>query len=414
MIKKSLLIFVSLSVIASGLNYLIYPIFSRVLVPNEYINITVALSLFTQVSTFLSSILAITIGLSKDTKTKDSQRVIELLQAFLFKLFLVLAVIFLILSPIIMKGLQTPVLFAIPITIMMLLSIPVLIISGYLNGKNQMIGLGVVTVISATSQFVIGLATSLLTHNGLLTMFSMVVAQFITIALVYSIFSKDKLPRIINSLKTPIRATHTKEMNSLIFYTAVTSLAIMAISLVQVVDLFVSQNLRQVDTKFYADIYVISRIVFFAGMIFVWPFLGEISTDHHHLNRKPFYKLMGYFTVITLVAGVGLYLFGDKLAHVLFGVDYSLISVQSVGLLSISYKFFLLIITATILYFVVLRSLKAIWLALGITLAIFLFTQLLDKDANISTALIGLNVIAGISAIIASSLLLTSRLANKS
>lgn len=409
MTKKSLLIFVALSVLASGLNYLIYPLFSRILAPSEYIHITVALSLFTQVSTFLSSILAITIGLSKDGNNKDTAKTIELLQAFLFKLFLILAVAFLLLSPFIMNSIKTPLLFAIPITIMMLLSIPILIISGYLNGKNKMTKLGIVTAISATSQFTIGLGVSLITHNGLTTMFSMVIAQIVTVILVYTIFSKEKLPGIIVSLKTPLSAMRTKQMGKLILYTILTSLAIMAISLVQVIDLFVSQNLKQVDMKFYADIYVISRVVFFGGMIFIWPFLGEVSTDHHHLNRRPFYKLVGYFTIIAAAAVVALFLFGDKLTQLLFGASYGIPAIAIVGALSVTFKLFILVITAVILYFVVLRSFKAIWLSLITTVAIYLFTQLLDKQATIQTALIGLNVLAFLAAIAGVILILTSR-----
>lgn len=407
--KKSLIFFVLLSFVASILNYIVYPLFSRILAPSEYVNITVALSLFTQVSTFLSSILAITIGLSKETATKDSQKIIELLQAFLFKLFLIMATVFLIFSPLIMKSIQTPTLFALPVAIMMLLSIPIIIISGYLNGKNKIIKVGIVTVISATTQFVIGLIVSLATHNGLLTMSSMVLAQFITIGLVYTLFSKDNLPGIIKSLKTPLRSINTKAMRGLLLYTALASLAIMAISLTQVIDLFVSKNLTYIDTKFYADIYVISRIVFFGGMIFVWPFLGEINIDHHQLNRKPFYKLIGYFSVIAFIACFIIYLFGDKLAHILFGVNYSLTMIRGISLLSIAYKFCLLVVTAVILYFAVLRSFKAIWLTLGVTVAIYAYTQLLDKATSITVALTGLTAIAGIAAIVAAVLLIKSR-----
>jgi len=413
MIKKSLILFVLLSVIASGLNYIIYPLFSRILGPGEYVNITVALSLFTQVSTFLSSILAITIGLSKDSNADKSQKTVELLQAFLFKLFLILAAGFLILSPLIMNSIHTPILFVIPIVLMMLLSIPVLIVSGYLNGKNQIVKLGIVTLISAVSQFAIGLTTSIFTQNGLLTMCSMVVAQFITISLVYAIFSKERLPSIAKALRTPFRAMRTKEMKSLLLYTTATALAVMAISIVQVMDLFISQNLKHTDVKFYADIYVISRIVFFAGMIFIWPFLGEVSTYSDALNRKPFYKLIGFFAAITLSTGLVLYFFGDIFTNLLFGINYDLSSIQTVGLLSVMYKFFLLVVTAVILYFVVLRSFKAIWIALATTITVYLFTLLFDRQAGMTSALLGLNIIAAISAATASVMLLMHRFPKK-
>lgn len=401
MIKKSLIIFVLLSVVASALNYLAYPLFSRILGPTDYINITVALSLFTQVSTFLSSILAITIGLSKTNKNnlKNTGDSIELLQAFLFKLFFVLSIIFLVFSPFIMESVRTPTLFAIPIALMMLLSIPVLIISGYLNGKNQMVKLGIVTFISASSQFTIGLLASIAFHSGLVTMLSMVAAQAITIVIVYTVYSKEKLPGILKSLRTPLRNIRTPEMKRLIVFTVISSLAIMSISIIQVADLFFVQHLKGADVKFYADIYVLSRVVFFAGMIFVWPFLGEISIDNYDKNRKPFLKVFTYFAIITALAALGILLFGDKISWLLFGVSYELSLITEIGLLSISYKFLLLIITAIILYFVVLRNYAAIWLSLITTLLIMGVSLLLNRQLNITTLLTTLNIIALISTV---------------
>lgn len=403
--KKSVLIFILLSVVASGLNYIIYPLLSRALSSAEYVNITVALSLFTQVSAFLSSILAITISLSKSEQNERANEKIELLQAFLFKLFFVLAAVFLVFSPIIMAKIHTPVLFALPISVMMLLSIPILVISGYLNGKNQMIKLGIITLLSASCQFIIGLTVAVVSRNGLLTMSSMAIAQIVTLIIVYTVFSKDRLPGISKSLKAPFWASRSKQMSKLILYTAATSVAIMAVSLIQIMDLFILQRLEHTNIKFYADIYVISRVVFFAGMIFIWPFLGEISVDSHHFNRKPFLKLISYFTLITLAAIVVLYIFGDQLAHALFGMTYDLQIIREIGILSILYKFFFLIITAVVLYFIVLRSYIAVWIALAASGAIFIFSELINKDTSMFNVLIGLNVIAGIL-VIASVLLL--------
>lgn len=393
MIKKAVLIFILLSVIASALNYFAYPLFSRILSADEYVNITVSLSLFTQVAAFLSSILAITIGLTKSEPHESANKKIEALQSFLFKFFLLLAVVFLVLSPYIMDRINTPLLFAFPITLMMLFSIPISIISGYLNGKNQMIKLGIVTVVSAGSQFIVGLTMAYLTRSGLLTMLSMTIAQIIAITIIYRIFSKENLPGIISSL-TNSPSFIDKHMKKLVIYTAVASVAIMVISLIQIYDLFIIQSLHNSDMKFYADIYVISRVVFFIGMIFIWPFLGEISFDHHHVNRKPFIKLLFYFCIITFVSIAILYLCGDRLAELLFGATYDIQRIRDVGILSVLYKFYMLIVTAVILYFIVLRSYIAAWLSGLISGAIFLFTVYISPDTSIVTVLEGLNVIA--------------------
>jgi O-antigen/teichoic acid export membrane protein len=397
--KKGLLLFILLSIGASALNYIVYPIFSRILPSSEYISITTALSLFTQASTFLSSILAITIGLSKRrSQTHNTDETIEVLQSFLFKLFGVVAVLFLLFSPAIMALIHTPTLFALPICIMMVLSIPILIISGYLNGKNLMIKLGLVTLLAASSQFIIGLLTAYLSRNGLATMFAMSLAQIITLVIIYSAFTKDNLPGIKKSLGTAVRIKDARTRNLLIF-TALTSFAIMAVSLAQIADLFIVQGLHNADVKFYTDLYVISRVVFFAGMIFIWPFLGETSLEHHHNNRLPFLRVIGYFTAISITAILLIFFAGDHISTLLFGSHYSLASIQTIGILSVTYKFLLLIITAVVLYFVVLRSYLALVTAFVASGSIFLYAQLFGHYQSILELLIGLNSIAALVAI---------------
>jgi hypothetical protein len=174
----------------------------------------------------------------------------------------------------------------------------------------------------------------------------------------------------------------------------------MAINIVQIADLLIIQTLHTSDVKFYTDIYVVSRIVFFGGMIFIWPFLGKISIDNHQLNRKPFAEVAIIFTVITVGAVIGLYFFGAFITNLLFGTAYNLSDVQYIGILSVLYKYFFLIITAAILYFVVLRSYVALWLSVILCGTIAIYAATLDKGTTTEDVLLSINLLTGLSAIV--------------
>ena len=413
MIKKTVLFFVILSILASALNYFLYPLLSRILAPSEYIDVTVALSLFTQVSAFLSSIVAITIGLSKNENLTVANKKIEALQSFVLRLFTVIALVFLLTSPFIMPLVNTPILFALPIALMMLFTIPIQIISGYLNGKNRLVKLGTITVFCASVQFSVGITVATLTQNGFIALLTMSVSQILSIVLIYKALPKDGLPNIVNSLKTPLSSLKSLDMKNILMYTGLASLAIMAVNLVQVADLLILQSLDVSSAKFYADIYVISRAVFFAGTIFIWPFLGEINIYKHHLNRRPFVKVISYFTAITLLAVIALLFFGDTIAHLLFNSQYNLTAVSEIGTLSTLYKFSLLVIMAAVLYFIVLRKYLGIVLALLVAASIFIAAQIIGSNPDIYFVLILLNVIAGTGAVISILLVLLYRPALK-
>lgn len=397
---NSTVYFIVLSVIASALNYLMYPLLGRILPPVDYVDITISISLFTQISTFLLSIAAITVGLSKASVNHKDNIAIEQLQSFLYKLFSVLAILFLLLSPVIMNSVNTPLLFALPIILMMLFSIPITVISGYLNGKNLMVAFGLVILISASSQFVVGTLIAYLTQNAFLTMLSMTLAQIISIFLVYAVFPKYNLPKITNVVNDVFRKSSNKPPSDLYKFTIFASLAIMVINLVQVFDLFIMQSLTNADVKFYTDVYVISRVVFVAGMILIWPFLGLINIYDQPVNKAPFVKLIAYFTAIALSAIIIIYFGGDILLRLLFGVSYETDIMRSVGVLSVIYKYFLLIITSVVLYYVVFRNYIAVWISFVTFLLSVIYWGFINKNSGMISALLILNIIVAIMAIL--------------
>jgi O-antigen/teichoic acid export membrane protein len=397
---NSTVYFILLSVVASALNYFMYPLLGRILPPSDYVDITISISLFTQISTFLLSIAAITVGLSKASVNNNDNVAIEQLQSFLYKLFSVLAILFLLLSPIIMKSVNTPLVFVLPIILMMLFSIPITIISGYLNGKNLMVEFGTVILISASSQFIVGALVALLTNNAFLTMLSMTFAQIIAIILVYTLFSKYNLPKITNVINGIFRNSSKSATRGLYKFTIFASMAIMAINLVQVFDLFIMQGLNSADVKFYTDVYVISRVVFVAGMILIWPFLGAIDILNQQANKKPFVKLVAYFTALSLSAMIIIYTGGDMITRVLFGISYETELTRNIGLLSVLYKYFLLIITAVILYYVVFRNYLAIWISFATFILAVILWVFIDKNSSMLESLLSLNIIVAIMAIL--------------
>ncbi|MEO8911695.1 MAG: hypothetical protein ABI303_01825 [Candidatus Saccharimonas sp.] len=367
---------------------------SRVLPSYEYVDITVALSLFTQISTFLSSIIAITVGISK-RESPNTKEKIQALQSFLFKAFLVLATVFLVLSPFITKGAHIPAAFVLPIVLMMLFSIPVTVISGYLNGINAMAKLGLVALISASSQFVIALIVAILTQSGLLSMLAMTIAQMITIFIIYRLFSSLDLPNIGSSLKW---AGSRLISRKLMIYTALAAASIMLVSVAQIADLLILRNMKTTDIKFYTDIYVVSRIVFFAGMILIWPFLGQINISSLDKNTRPFLKLIGSFAAIGLVAIGGLLVGGGALTDLLFGSGYSLHLLQAIGTLSIIFKITMLIVTAATLYFIVMHRYIVVLVAFITSASLVTYGALVNQSLSTTQVLIQINIIGALIA----------------
>jgi len=399
--NPSTVIFILLSIAASGLNYITYPALAHLLPSGEYGDITVALSLLTQMSTFLSSIVAITIGLSKKDDPGSAKEKIELLQSSLLRLFIVISVIFGAVSPLVMHAVHIPTLYALPLCLMLLASIPIAIISGHLNGLGKMTKLGIITAASALLQFGFTAIIAILTRNGFWALAGMGIAQLASISFAYIFFGKRNIPNVAAALKRPQKRSDPRQTTTrLILYTFVASLAIMCVNIAQIADLLIVRSRYSSDITFYTDMYVLSRSVFFAGMIFIWPFLAMLDLEIRHLNRKPLTKVVTYFVLITLFAIVGLHVLGGQILGVLFGTHYTRIDANTVGTLSIIYKCFFLIITAVVLYFVVLQRATAIWLAACATIIIGGFSFLAGHFSNIQGMLYALDMVTGLVTIV--------------
>lgn len=390
--KKTFILFIALSGIASLLNYITYPVLSRILPSEQFVNITVALSLLTQISTFLSSVIAITIGLSKEHDPASAKKIIEILQSVLMQIFVVVVVVFISLSPFVFHTLDLPFGFITPICLLMLFSIPTAIISGFLNGKGKLQQLGLVALFVAVLQLILSVFFGLITKNGIAALNGMALGQLISIAATYLVFKQENLPHIYSTLSHKLKDYTSPLVKKLVVYTLFASLGIMAVNVLQIADLLIIKGLG-VNSYEYAQIYIVSRVVFFAGTIFIWPYLSTLDITNPQKNVLPTLKLIGLFGIISLGAMVGYALFQAQITNVLFGSPLRSADITYLGLLSILYKFIFLIVITLTLYFIVLRSYWAIFLPLLLVGLIGAFTVGLHENNSTAHILVGLSLI---------------------
>lgn len=374
-------IFVAASVLASALNYITYPILARMLSGNVFVEITVALSLLTQISAFLSALVALTVGLTKDAHRKDVPEV-GALQSVLFRIFLLIIAVFCLTAPWTMGTLSIPLPYTLPIAMMLLFSVPTAIVSGFFNGRSELIKLGGVAVMTASLQFILTVLVAGITGDGVIALIAMAIGQVLSLVLIYTIFRSENLPSI------SLRVKAIKNMR-LVRFAVLVSIAVMAVNILQIADLLLVKS-QAVDVVLYTDFYVISRIVFFAGMIMIWPFLSWIDTARHANNIGAIVKAIGVMAVGCLTAAVGIIVLGDTVTRVLLAASYPQATINSIGTLSIVYKFLYLVIILFTLYFTVMRSYWAVIIPAVLTVTFVVFTMFMPMGMSLHSLLVAI------------------------
>lgn len=395
--RKTTLIFIILSGVASFFNYVVYPILARLLSSIEFVHIATALALFTQLSSFMLSIVALTIGLSKQTGQSDSKATVEKLQALLTHLFLVIIVIFLAASPLYLGRLHMPAQLLLPICAMLALSMSMSVISGYLNGKQKLVKLGLAIAFSSFLQLGLSVIFAIITKSGTTALNGMALGSFIAIVLIYQVYKAEKLPSLSSIFSHGLSLYRTKSIRSLVKFTIMASLTTLLMNILLIIDLLIV-NSRQVDAVIYTDMYVISRVVFFSGMLFIWPFLSNIDIYHPRRIFGLLYRLVGFFVVMTVGAIGIMVLSGQTAIRLLLGSNYNgAANIKQLAILAILYKFIFLLITTLILFFIVMRNYWAVILPLILTACIGVCLILVGSSASTSRLVFGLDIASTIA-----------------
>lgn len=382
--RKSLL-FIALSGFASICNYATYPVLSRLLSPKEFIDITVALALFTQLSSYMLSIVALTIGLTKEAGEKNAKSTVEKLQTILSHMFVLIITGFVLVAPVLLPRLKMSTVLLLPIFLMLGLSLIMSIISGYLNGRQRLIQLGLAIAGSAILQLLATSLAALSTSSGFWSLLAMALAALVATVLVYFFLRQERLPHIGTLLTHKFSVYKNQADRSLIKYTALASFAALALNILLIVDLMIV-NTQQVDAQLYTDIYVVSRIVFFAGMLLVWPFLSQIVLDDPKGLRRRFGLITAAFAIISVGAVIGMYFLGEDILRLLLGQSIIDTRIAELSLLSIFYKFLFLVLTTICLVSMVYRSYWAVTLPIFLTIGT-VFALTFSESANTITTL---------------------------
>jgi O-antigen/teichoic acid export membrane protein len=148
-------LFVTLSLAAAAISYALYPVISRVFSLQELGDYVTIIGLSNQVMGLLLAFSVISIALVKQYGEDDANNKAQVIQKILLWLFLGLSVLVLIFSPLLqhLLKIQNLVSFVV-LSLIMLLSVPTNIWTGFLQGHKEQIRVGIFGVCTAVLKFI--------------------------------------------------------------------------------------------------------------------------------------------------------------------------------------------------------------------------------------------------------------------
>lgn len=143
-VSKTSAIFITLSLAGSLANYLVYPFISRHFTTSQFGDFTLILSIFNQVLSILLAFNVISIALVKQNLEHEARFKAQAIQKALIWFFMAISILLLVFSSPLRRGLNIAnpeYLFL--LTLLLLVSVPSIIWSGYLQGHKKLVHVGI-------------------------------------------------------------------------------------------------------------------------------------------------------------------------------------------------------------------------------------------------------------------------------
>lgn len=320
--QRNNLFFIFASLFGAVLNFAIYPLFARILTPEQFADSAVVISIATQVGAVLVAFNVVSIFLVDKYGAEKSKPKIQAIQKILIRIFIAACLALVLLFPIAKQALNLEsIYYILPLSILLLSSIPVTTWSGYFLGVSEIQRVGIFNISSPFFKLILAwiLAIQFGAMGGLL---GIAIGQILGL-LCMRLMPGSIPPSIISAIKklTPAEITSARSLSRIVLI-SVFSVGLLAI--LQVSDLLIAKSsfIDGVDSE-YAGISSISKILYFGGFILVWIVLPKFKINSVRHNYQLLLKSLFLLSSLSVLFMMALYALDDHVTQILLGSSFN-------------------------------------------------------------------------------------------
>jgi O-antigen/teichoic acid export membrane protein len=280
---------------AAVLNYLLYPALTRVLNPQEFGDFATIMAISGQLLAILVSFNLISIYLVKTYPEDEAREKVQIIQKILIWLFLGATALLLIAAPLVKERLHIadPLTFGI-LALLLLTSVPSVIWTGYLQGHDQLLKVGVSSVAASLAKLVIALLLAGLW--GVSGALWGVLAGSVLGIVVVRLIAGMQLPSLRSSL-SPLSKTQGTFLGGVFGYILASAIVVGALGVLQNIDIVYAKALfSPSEAGVYSGISVLSNALYFLSSVLIWIVLSSLKMENPRDNRRLLrtaYSLLG-------------------------------------------------------------------------------------------------------------------------
>lgn len=319
-VKSSL--FTILSLAAAACSYFLYPILIRILPSSEFGDFAVTTTMLNQILSIFLALNIISVHLVKKYGEEQSRHYIQIIQKILLWIFLGLCLIVFILAPQLQELLKiNHLILFIPLGLILLVSIPVTIWNGFLQGHKELVRVGIFSFSASLAKLIFAALFGLLL-GAVGALFGILVGTLLGI-LILQLYPGVRLPSIRSAFEKTSKVD-LRFVSRLKFYIIQSVFVVGALGFLQGYDIALSKALFEpAIAGVYSGVSILSYVLYYVSFILIWIVLPEIDVNNPKNNRRVIstaYKIFGLITVASVGAEL---LLGEILLPLILGPEYS-------------------------------------------------------------------------------------------
>lgn len=355
-------VFGLLSLAGAALNYTLYPVLTRILSTSQFGDFAAIISISNQVLGILLAFNIISIYLVKTLKENEARLASQAIQRVLIWAFVIgIAIVFLA-SPYLKNLLQIQDLASFAaLACILLMAIPAVIWTGYLQGHKEMVRVGIYNFGAALGKLVFSAGMAVL--FGTIGAIWGVLAGAISGLLILRLTPGVKLPHL-RSIFEKTDAKAKQFLLNLKSYFWQCLFVVGVLSFLQNYDITLAKALFDpAEAGLYSGISILSNALYYLTFLLVWILLPEINVQEPAINRRILgtaYKLLAAFAVVVILVEL---LGKSLLTGLLLGSKFSNSAHGEILIFASLYQMSLVAVTLYAYYLLVMRQFRAVWLA---------------------------------------------------
>ena len=359
---RNALLFVSASLITSGLNYLYYPIMGRMLGLESYGELQVVTSFLLQLTTVFTGLNLISVNIVANHDEEQSKTLIVALQKTVFWFVTIACIGVLLASPALEQffhfGSAWPFILLTPALLVDAIAV---FWTAYLQGKHDFKSLSIYSILTGAGKIVFSVVFILMGMGVAGGILGIVVGLWLSLLAVRFV-TKHELPPLLQTLSWPTKHEITLIKHHLGFIVEVI-VSLIAMSILLSIDVMLVKHFFSPEfAGQYSGVSTVSRIIFYASAPLVAVMLPAITLRNLQTNMQAFHRTLA-ISVTVCLAGLLLFsVFAYPIMRILLGNDFARAS-SWLPLLSI----IALLVTLTnviVNYLLAVRSHLALWISL--------------------------------------------------